>query len=284
MIGDSLFSVNIKKQFQKVFFDKPRYPERMKKADYTKIAPFYDKGRSLSEQNIKLWLNLIAKGSNISGDVHLLDLGCGTGRFAIPIGRDLNFRVTGADSSEEMLAKAKEKDKEGLITWDCVEAHSLKYYGNTFDILFMSHLLHHVDIPTAVIDECHRVLKPSGVILIRYGAMEQIRYDVEHTFFPGVIEIDEKRTPTVNLVEGWLKSTGFVDIVSEEIVQQTFQSGLEHLEAARLRNTSVLNMISEEAFETGVEHLAQYVSRNPDDPWLLFDRMTLTSGQKIPEG
>jgi ubiquinone/menaquinone biosynthesis C-methylase UbiE len=256
----------------------------MKKADYNKIASFYDKGRSFSEQNLKLWLNLISKRSNITGDIHFLDLGCGTGRFAIPIGRDLGFKVTGADSSEEMLDKAREKDKERLVTWDLADAHSLKYHNCSFDILLMAHLLHHLDNPAAVIDECHRVLKPSGVILIRYGSMEQIRDDVEHTFFPEVIEIDEQRTPTAALTEGWLKKAGFVDIVSEEVVQQTYRSGFEHLDAARVRHTSVLNMIPEEAFETGIERLAKYVNQNPNDQWLLFDRMTLTSGQKLPEG
>lgn len=110
--------------------------------------------------------------------------------------------------------------------------------------------------------------------------MEQIRDDVEHTFFPECIDIDEQRTPTVALVESWLKSAGFVDRVSEEIVQQTYRSGFEHLEAARIRSTSVLNMISEEAFLTGVERLAQYAYQNSNDPWLLFDKMTLTSGRK----
>ncbi len=94
--------------------------------------------------------------------------------------------------------------------------------------------------------------------------------------FPEVIEIDEQRTPTVDSVKGWLNSAGFVDIVSEEIVQQTYRSEVEHLEAARLRNTSVLNMISEVAFLLGVERLSQYITRNPEDPWLLFDSMDMT--------
>lgn len=288
MIISLLFFVNIKKITSRLcsivgsVTNDPR--GWMKKADYHKIAPFYDKGRLLSEQNLKLWLNLFAERSKTARGVSLLDLGCGTGRFAIPLERDMGFGVTGADSSQEMLSKAREKDKEGLITWDFVDAHSLKYLDHSFNIILMSHLLHHVERPTIVIDECKRVLKPSGVILIRHGAMEQIRDDVEHIFFPEVIEIDEQRTPTVESVEGWLKTAGFVDIISEEIVQQTFESGREHLEAARVRNTSVLNMISEEAFETGVERLAQYVKQNPKDQWLLFDRMTLTSGQKLPEG
>ena len=175
----------------------------MLKADYSKIASFYDKGRTLSEQNMNMWIGHISSLSGLKHGDSILDLGCGTGRFAIPIGRDLGFRVTGADSSKEMLAKAREKDKGGLVTWDCVEAHALKYHDNSFDVLFMSHLLHHLDNPAAVIDECQRVLKPSGVILIRYGAMEQIRDDVEadvpgddgraqsHVLFPHQVTQDQ---------------------------------------------------------------------------------------------
>ena len=70
----------------------------MKKADYSKIAEFYDKGRSLSEQNMELWLKLISEHSGATQGAEVLDLGCGTGRFAIPMAERLGFEVTGADS------------------------------------------------------------------------------------------------------------------------------------------------------------------------------------------
>ncbi|MBN1811099.1 MAG: class I SAM-dependent methyltransferase [Anaerolineae bacterium] len=66
----------------------------MKKADYAKIAPSYDKGASLSQQNIDLWLGLIAKHSGATVGARVLDLGCGTGRFALPMARQLGFCVT----------------------------------------------------------------------------------------------------------------------------------------------------------------------------------------------
>ena len=97
----------------------------MRKADYSSIASYYDKGRSLSEQNIDLWLGLVVKFSRMSEGARVLDLGCGTGRFSIPMVIRLCFRVTGADFSEEMLEKAREKDTNGLVKWDREDAQQL---------------------------------------------------------------------------------------------------------------------------------------------------------------
>ncbi|MCD4702604.1 MAG: class I SAM-dependent methyltransferase [Candidatus Aegiribacteria sp.] len=252
----------------------------MIKADYRKIASFYDRGRSLSAQNTTLWFNLISKLSGASKGARMLDLGCGTGRFSLPMTTSLGFNVTGVDSSAEMLAKAKQKDSNCKVNWVLADAGALTFPGGSFDVVFLSHLLHHVDSPFAVLKECNRVLAPSGVVLIRYGAMDQIRSDVEHTFFPQVTEIDEPRTPTRELMERWLLDAGFVGIFSEEVVQQTYQTGMAHLDAARARSTSVLSMISEISFQAGIHSLAEHVAMNPEDEWVLFDKMTLTAGHK----
>jgi len=252
----------------------------MVKADYSRIASFYDKGRTLSEQNAAIWLNLIAELSGTSEGARVLDLGCGTGRFSLPMANRLGFQVTGADSSAEMLAKAKQKDSASDVDWVLADACALTFPAGSFDTVFMSHLLHHVDSPLTVLTECYRVLAPCGVILIRYGAMDQIRDDVEHRYFPQVSDIDEPRTPTRELTERWLRDAGFVDLSSEEIVQQTYETGAAHLNAARARSTSVLSMISEESFHAGICRLAEHVGKDPDDEWLLYDRMTMAVGHR----
>ena len=250
----------------------------MIKADYSKIASFYDKGRSLSEQNTVMWLNLISNLSGASKGDRVLDLGCGTGRFSLAMANQLEFDVTGADSSIEMLTKAKQKDSASAVNWILTDASALTFPPDSVDVVFMSHLLHHVNKPLIVLKECHNVLDSSGVVLIRHGAINQIRHDVEHTFFPQVLDIDEDRTPTVELTEKWLADAGFEDISSEEIIQQTYQSGTAHLNAARMKSTSVLSMISEESFQTGLNLLAEHKDRHPDDDWLIFDKMTMTVG------
>jgi ubiquinone/menaquinone biosynthesis C-methylase UbiE len=256
------------------------YLGEMGKADYSRIAASYDKGRPISEQNIDLWMGLIAKYSGVWECPRVLDLGCGTGRFALPMASRLHYRVTGADYSREMLAKASDKDTDRIVEWDYQDAQTLTYQDESFDVVFISHLLHHVDSPQRVIRECQRVLVPSGVIVIRYGAIEQIRDDVEHTFFPETLAIDEARTPTIDIVEEWLKDAGFTCITTEENLQHTYETAAAHLEAVRLKSTSVLTMISPDAFEQGMYRMSEYVKENPDDPWLLFDRFALTVGYK----
>ncbi len=144
----------------------------------------------------------------------------------------------------------------------------------------MSHLLHHVDGPRSVVKECYRILKPEGTILNRYGAIENIRDDPEHRFFPEAVELDEARIPTTKQVEKWFRAAGFNDVSSETIAQQTYRSAEEILRKAELKSTSVLTLISQPAFEHGLKALREYISSNPNDPWLFMDKLTLTSGKK----
>ena len=100
-----------------------------------------------------------------------------------------------------MLLKAIEKAGELQIKWDLQDATSLTYPNRSFDAVFMSHLLHHVDKPIKVVKECYLILRRNGTILNRYGVIEHIRDDPEHTLFPETLEIDEARIPTIKQVE-----------------------------------------------------------------------------------
>lgn len=252
----------------------------LKRADYAEISKSYDDGRRLSEQNTELWLELIRRHSGVKEGASVLDLGCGTGRFALPMAEHLGLKVIGADASQEMLDRAAGKDADGRVSWERVDAGRLPYAEGSFDVVWMSHLLHHLDDPGAVIAGCLRVLRPVGTLLVRYGAMEQIRADVEHTLFPEVLEIDEARTPSVQDVERWMTEAGFGSVESIEIAQETYPDGESHLEAIKVRSTSVLTLISSSAFDEGVKRTEEHVEAHPDDPWTRFDRMTLTVGTR----
>ncbi|MCK5038595.1 MAG: methyltransferase domain-containing protein [Thermoplasmata archaeon] len=253
----------------------------MKKANYDDIAAdTFDLSRPISEERLKTWLDLISENVNHKEKIEFLDLGCGTGRFSIPIAKRLGYSVTGADNSEEMLVKARKKDEASQVKWDIQDATSLSYPDASFDAVFMSHLLHHVDDPSDIVNECYRVLRPGGTILNRYGSMEDIRDDPEHRFFPGTIEFDETRTPTLKQVEDIFQNAGFKDVSSKVLVEEPYPSPEVRLRGAELKFTSVLTLIDQSEFEKGLENFRKYISDNPGDHWLLEDRMTLTSGKK----
>ncbi len=183
----------------------------MKKADYSKIASSYDAGRRLLEQNASRWMDLISTYSGAGPGAQVLDLGCGTGRFSAPMATQLDYHVTGADSSREMLQKARAKDPEGRINWETADADDLQFGEAGFELVFMSHLLHHVDNPSGVVESCHRIIAEGGALLIRYGAMEQICEDPEHVFFPEVLVFGEAAIEQVGVFGQRPADRGFDD-------------------------------------------------------------------------
>ena len=253
----------------------------MRKADYGKIAEYYDKGRAATGPIIDLWVGLIAKYISKGRETKLLDIGCGTGRFSLPMAERFRCLVTGADMSTEMLDKAKGKDKNGLVRWEVQDVHEMTYGDASFDAIFMSNVIHHCDMPVKALRECQRVLAVDGVLLIRYGAIEQVREDVTHMFFPETLALDEERTPSVKLVEKWMIKADFRGINTEEVMQKTFRTDEELIEAHACKNTSVLSMISEDAYIIGMQRLRKYVAEHPNEPWLYKDRFSLTTGYKV---
>jgi ubiquinone/menaquinone biosynthesis C-methylase UbiE len=252
----------------------------MQKTDYTKMAAAYDNGRWLSEQNMDMWLGIIDRYSKAQTGASLLDLGCGTGRFSIPIAEKLGYKVTGADASPEMLGKAVQKDTLKLVTWNVQDAHKLTYPDRSFDAVLMSHVLHHCENPEKVVSECYRVLKPDGVFLLRHCVIEEIRQDPESVFFPEDLAINEARIAPLKTIKALLKKAGFKNIKSEMIKQRSSENSKILYERLANRTISGLAMIPQEAFERGLKRLYEYILQHPDDPWLLDEKLRITTGYK----
>lgn len=250
------------------------------KPDYSVISRTYDLARSIKEPNLGMWLDFIDGIIGHRKKIKLIDLGCGTGRFAIPIAIRLGYDVTAVDISEPMLLRAMEKEGASSIVWERQDAQNLEFMDETFDVVFMSHLAHLVDYPFGIFEESIRILKPDGLLLNRYGALEDVLDDPIHAFFPKTRELDECRTPTKMQIEGWYRSAGFRDTQSLTIVQRTYSSSSERLEKTKRKAQSILSLIHLLYFTEGIDRLTDYIRLKPDDPWLLHDKLTLTVGRK----
>ena len=251
----------------------------MRKANYRDVASRYDDARTLSEENMSMWLRLISERVG-PGSARVLDLGCGNGRFAIPMATKLGYSVTGVDGSEEMIAKARTKEGADHVEWSIQNVTRLDYRASSFDVVFMSHLLHHLDEPYALIERCFHILKPGGGLMNRYGAMECISGDPEHTFFPNARALDEARTPTVAQIEAWFGRAGFYEVGSRTIVQQTDISAEERVKRVAARVSSVLTLLDDGEFQKGLANLRAYALAHPEDPWMTEDKLTITWRKK----
>jgi ubiquinone/menaquinone biosynthesis C-methylase UbiE len=117
--------------------------------------------------------------SKISPGEEVLDLGCGTGRFTVPMAESGAY-VTGLDLSAGMLAVARAKLEERGLRADLREGDmaALPFPDGTFDTVTSMLALMHIPIADrpAVFREVCRVLKPGGrmVLCVKNAVFERM--------------------------------------------------------------------------------------------------------------
>ncbi|MCS6813888.1 MAG: class I SAM-dependent methyltransferase [Cyanobacteria bacterium] len=100
------------------------------------------------------------------GDVtgkRLLDLGCGAGENSVYFALQ-GAQCTAADYSPGMVEVAQRLAQANGVTIEgaVINAMDLDFPDNSFDIVYIANLLHHLPEPMAAITEAHRILKPGG--------------------------------------------------------------------------------------------------------------------------
>lgn len=128
----------------------------------------------------------IAAADRIGG--RILDVGLGTG-LSLPK-YSARSRITGIDLSPEMLARARQRVTELSLTnvegLEVMDAESLSFPDASFDVVVATHVISTVPHPLAALDECARVLRAGGELILinRVGAEAGGRRVVERLLQP----------------------------------------------------------------------------------------------------
>lgn len=133
-------------------------------------CPTYPWDKDKSEAVSKTWETILADLLSGSRGRLAIDVGTGTGQFAIYLAR-LGFRVTGIDISEKMILKGREHaDRCGLdIDFQLQDAEDLLFEDGEFDVVVSRNLLWTLPDPEKALQEWRRVLKPAGVLIVSDG-------------------------------------------------------------------------------------------------------------------
>jgi ubiquinone/menaquinone biosynthesis C-methylase UbiE len=105
-------------------------------------------------------------------DRRLLDIGCGTGRFAMrALGAFPQLEVVGLDLSAGMLRQAVPRCREAGRRFHVVQGDSerLPFADDAFDVITCCHSFHHYPRQDRVVAEMYRVLRPGGQLVIVDG-------------------------------------------------------------------------------------------------------------------
>lgn len=142
-------------------------------ATYAVVLPDTSFEASLDLAMIQNFVNQLRDREN----AQVLDAGCGAGRMITYLNSlDENLAVTGVDLSPTMIEHAKSLHPHNVIVEGDLAA--LPFPDCSFDGVLAWYSVIHTpsDELTAIFDECHRILRPSGLLLVAYqsGTGEQM--------------------------------------------------------------------------------------------------------------
>ena len=159
------------------------HDNRYKDDQREKLKPVY-KLLLIARQTYK---NAITSGINGRS---ILECGCGVGSYALQL--EGAAKITAIDISSEAVDKAQNRASElGVdMTFEVMDCENLEFPDNSFDLVFGSGILHHLDIDRAF-NSIGRVLTPGG----RSVFLEPLHHNPLINFFrkltPGLRSEDE---------------------------------------------------------------------------------------------
>lgn len=97
-------------------------------------------------------------------DMNVLELACGTGQLSFRLYRSVNKWIA-TDFSENMIKRAKKRDRSNSIDFHVADATNLLYPDRHFDAVVIANALHIMPQPEMSLREAFRVLKPNGILI-----------------------------------------------------------------------------------------------------------------------
>ena len=109
--------------------------------------------------------------AGLSAGQRVLDVGCGTGTLLRATGkRHADVELSGVDPDPKALARAARKARRAgvAVRFERGFAQELPYPDGSFDRVFSSLMLHHLDTASkdALLAEVRRVLRPGGMLVL----------------------------------------------------------------------------------------------------------------------
>ena len=172
---------------------------------YARWAPVYDlvfgalfdRGRRAA----------IAAAEQVGG--RILEVGVGTGISLS--GYSAHNRIVGIDLSEAMLRKARQRVANLSLTnvevLEVMDAEHLSFPDASFDVVVANHVISTVPNPEAALDECARMLRPGGemILLSRIGADAGLRHLIEFLLQPIVRRLGWRTEFPWNRFARWIE-------------------------------------------------------------------------------
>lgn len=221
--------------------------------DLTAIPATYDRGHDHGSAVLDQWMTEIAAHVDANAIHDILDLACGTGRFAPSLAARFDATVIGLDPSMKMLALAQDKCAgENRIVLTAGTGEALPLRDESIDLIFISMVFHHFKDPDLVGRECGRVLRRGGTVCLRTITRDQISNYPYLPFFPGSRALLEQRLPSLVDSCAAFESTAVRTRAAKVIVQQIATSYAEYADKLASGADTTLASLHHDEFARGL--------------------------------
>ncbi len=217
----------------------------MRSIDYDRWAQTYDSSRGVNPSVLTPVLEALGPPSGRS----LIDVGCGTGNFAVPLS-EAGFRVTLCDFSPAMAQHAGAKLPDAWAT--VADAQHLPFREASFDCIASIKVINHVPDWRAMLRELRRVVRDGPAVLV-HATTETIEANWVSEYIPSLRDQARYRREEETAVA--LTVAGFRRVDVRHIRYRDMKDGsaqaLKHFPEAFLaepgiRNTSLFHDLSPE--------------------------------------
>lgn len=129
-----------------------------------------------SASRARFWEELEFLSEHTTHDDHVLDIGCGNGRF-YPLIKERHAKYTGIDYSAKLILNAKRlyPDADFLVS----DGKTIPFPDHSFDIVYSFAVLHHLPseaLRAKFIQEIERVLHPDGILVLTVWNLWRAKY------------------------------------------------------------------------------------------------------------
>jgi len=225
-----------------------------KDMDYNNIADTYARRRNVS----KIVIDELCRFWRGSTKSRVLEVGCGTGKQLDALVKAVSCQGWGIDPSREMMKHAVENS---MIRFSEGIGENIPFNDEFFNLVFSINTIHHMKDTPSYFREALRVLKSGGLICTATDSEKKIRNRKPLAqYWPGTVDIDLKRYPSITVLRQQMVGVGFVDIEEREI-QETFE--VTDATPYREKAFSCLHLIKETEFQTGLRHIEDDLKAGP---------------------
>jgi SAM-dependent methyltransferase len=222
-------------------------------AIFDRMAARYDDLRAREDQLAEQFEFTV--GAGLGAATRLLDVGCGTGSLVATAVERLGVKAWGIDASEEMLAKARERNVRGAA-FKHAQADDLPFRAGWFDAITMRLVVHTLGARRRqALAEARRVLAPEGRLFV--WTFEPDHFTGHHlrSYLPDLPAIDLARFPTAEVLTGELGEAGFASVAVHWFQQSGTVSRERAAAQLRARHLSTIHLLPEAQVAAAAQRL-----------------------------